>query len=268
LGLDEKILEYWENVEGEQTWQYLDDKPWHLGGRIRAYWIDKVISELPLTSRVFLDAGCSEGYFIKLVNERGYEAIGCDISINLLKKHFEIFGERNSLIQCDLTLLPFRDGAFDLVLCSETLEHIPEWRVAFGEILRVNKEFVLLSIPGYESFFSQIAVALGKLFVKRDIRIEAPGGHLSIIRFKDLLSLFDKGLLREKIVASHAFFSFPSGYWPPFNAAPVILRLFPKLERIIEKLDTSLDDKLWKLLVTFSGSIILLGKRRISAVHQ
>jgi len=262
LGLDEKILEYWENVEGEQTWQYLDDKPWHLGGRIRAYWIDKVISELPLTSRVFLDAGCSEGYFINLVNERGYEAIGCDISINLLRKNFEIFGERNSLIQCDLTLLPFRDGAFDLVLCSETLEHIPEWRVAFGEILRVNKEFVLLSIPGYESFFSQVAVALGKLFVNKDIRIEAPGGHLSIIRLKDLLSLFDNGLLREKIIASHAFFSFPSGYWPPINLGALLLRFFPQFENFFEKVDQSLDERLWKFLISFSGSIILLGKRR------
>ncbi len=267
MNLDRKIHEYWESVEGEQTWQYLDEKPWHLGGRIRAFWIIKIITELQLSSPLILDAGCSEGYFIKLLKERGYETIGCDLSINLLKKNYEIFHERNSLIQCDLTALPFRDGAFDLILCSETLEHIPDWEDAVREILRICTEYILFSIPGYDSLFSQVATILGKLIVKRDIRIEAPGGHISIIRLNRLLSVIGKDLKTEKIVASHAFFSFPSGYWPPINFAALLLRVFPKLEKFIEKVDTSLDEKLWKLLISFSGSIILLGKRRKSMVH-
>jgi len=262
LSLYRKIHEYWESVEGEQTWQYLDEKPWHLGGRIRAFWIVKLITEVQLSSPVILDAGCSEGYFIQLVKESGYETIGCDISINLLEKNYEIFGERNSLVQCDLTALPFRDRVFDLILCSETLEHIPDWVGAVHEILRVYSEYILYSIPSYESLFSRVATILGQIIVKRDIRIEEPGGHVSIIRLNRLLSIIGNDVMTDRIVASHAFFSFPSGYWPPINVGALLLRVFPQLERFFEMVDKSLDERLWKFLISFSGSIILLGKRR------
>ena len=262
MSLYRRIHEYWESVEGEQTWQYLDDKPWHLGGRIRAYWIVKLLMEAQLSSPILLDAGCSEGYFIQLVKERGLESIGCDVSINLLEKNYEIYGERNSLVQCDITALPFRDRVFDLILCSETLEHIPDWAGAVHEILRAYNEYILFSIPSYESLFSKIATTFGKFIVNRDIRVEEPGGHISIIRLNHLLSIIGEDVKTERIVASHAFFSFPSGFWPPINVGALLLRLFPQLERFFERVDRSLDERLWKFLVSFSGSIILLGKRR------
>jgi SAM-dependent methyltransferase len=37
----------------------------------------------------------------------------------------------------DLTALPFDDGSFDVVICSHVLEHVPDDRAAFSELLRV-----------------------------------------------------------------------------------------------------------------------------------
>lgn len=39
--------------------------------------------------------------------------------------------------RCDVAGLPFRDGAFDLVLCTEVLEHVPDPDVALDELRRV-----------------------------------------------------------------------------------------------------------------------------------
>jgi SAM-dependent methyltransferase len=37
----------------------------------------------------------------------------------------------------DLTALPFDDGSFDVVICSHVLEHVPDDRAAFSELVRV-----------------------------------------------------------------------------------------------------------------------------------
>lgn len=41
------------------------------------------------------------------------------------------------LLQSDLSVLPFRDGVFDLVTCSLALAHVPHLDRAFGEFARV-----------------------------------------------------------------------------------------------------------------------------------
>jgi SAM-dependent methyltransferase len=40
-------------------------------------------------------------------------------------------------VQADLTALPFADDAFDVVLCSHVLEHVPDDRAAMRELARV-----------------------------------------------------------------------------------------------------------------------------------
>jgi ubiquinone/menaquinone biosynthesis C-methylase UbiE len=39
----------------------------------------------------------------------------------------------------DAGRLPFRDGAFDFVVCSHTLEHVPDPESAISEMCRVAK---------------------------------------------------------------------------------------------------------------------------------
>lgn len=49
---------------------------------------------------------------------------------------FSDFGEESTPSE-DLSRLSYADGSFDLVLTSETLEHVPDWERALGEIRRV-----------------------------------------------------------------------------------------------------------------------------------
>ena len=52
-------------------------------------------------------------------------------------------------MQASLTHLPFKDQAFDCILCSEVLEHIPDDERAMAELSRVLKpaSWLLLSVP-------------------------------------------------------------------------------------------------------------------------
>jgi SAM-dependent methyltransferase len=43
--------------------------------------------------------------------------------------------------------LPFDDGQFDVVVCSEVLEHLDQLHRTFGELVRVTRGSLLISLP-------------------------------------------------------------------------------------------------------------------------
>lgn len=68
-----------------------------------------------------VDIGCGEGLFLNALHQRGVKVIGCDISDAALKvspKDFIIF-------QADATKPVRFNQRFDLCLCVEIAEHIP-----------------------------------------------------------------------------------------------------------------------------------------------
>jgi len=52
-------------------------------------------------------------------------------------------------VQLDITAMPFEDGAFDAILCSHVLEHVPEDRSAMAELHRVLRPggWALVLVP-------------------------------------------------------------------------------------------------------------------------
>ena len=125
-------------------------------------------------SRV-LDVGCGDGRHIVEAAKRGCFAVGVDYDAGELRKARARFGaHRVDLIAADASRLPFRDGAFDAVICTETLEHLPDDAGAIGEIARVLRDGGALhgAVP---SHFSEIPFWM----LSRGYH-ETPGGHVRI----------------------------------------------------------------------------------------
>jgi len=81
----------------------------------------------------------------------------------------------------DLTRLTYADGCFDLVLTSETLEHVPDLDVALAEIHRVlapggRHVFTVPLLPGIPETFARSIVLPDGSIQDRSPRISHPGG--------------------------------------------------------------------------------------------
>jgi SAM-dependent methyltransferase len=81
----------------------------------------------------------------------------------------------------DLTRLSYPDASFDIVLTSETLEHVPDLAAALGEIRRVlvpggRHIFTVPQAPGVAKTFARSTVGEGGRVVDLFPRICHPGG--------------------------------------------------------------------------------------------
>jgi SAM-dependent methyltransferase len=136
---------------------------------------------LPGAGARVLDVGCGEGRHIAAAAKRGCRAIGLDYDPAELRKT-RGRGAKVDLVAGDATRLPFRDGAFDAVICTETLEHIADDRAAIGEMARVLRNGGTLHGAVPTHFTEPLYWKLSPSYP------QTPGGHVRIYRPRTLIA--------------------------------------------------------------------------------
>jgi ubiquinone/menaquinone biosynthesis C-methylase UbiE len=146
---------------------------------------------------VVLDLGCGEGRHVISVyaEAESVYSMGVDLSLNDLKTTREKSrpfvdqqdsGKSFGLSAANALELPFTDDTFDKVICSEVLEHIPDYDGALTEIERVLKPGGLFCASVPRRWPERICWAFSEGYY------QVEGGHLRI---------FDARSLRKKIEA-------------------------------------------------------------------
>lgn len=137
-------------------------------GIVKRYTIThRILSALAqLDFGSLLDVGGAEGYKAALVRRVfGVDVATCDLSDEACARAREIYDIPARSI--DIHRLPFDDASFDVVLCSETLEHVAEIEQATAELLRVARRAVVITVPREP-----------KAVVERNIREKIPHAHI------------------------------------------------------------------------------------------
>lgn len=102
-----------------------------------------ILSHIQKSNKI-LDAGCAHGRLVPALLAHGIEKenyIGIDISENLIAKAHETFSDMRFDIG-DVCKLPYDDNAFDIVISSAVLHHIPSHKLRLqmiNELFRVAK---------------------------------------------------------------------------------------------------------------------------------
>jgi ubiquinone/menaquinone biosynthesis C-methylase UbiE len=94
-----------------------------------------------------LEVGCGAGHVLEQF--AGHKRTGIDLSPTMLDRSRCRLGSAVELLQGSAETLPFDDASFDVVLCTEVLEHTRDPRRVIAELLRVARPHarVVVSIP-------------------------------------------------------------------------------------------------------------------------
>jgi hypothetical protein len=134
---------------------------------IITYQLMRALSHLRFDS--LLDVGGAEGYKAAIARLLfDVEVKSSDLSESACKRAKEIFNVDGDAI--DICKLPYDDNEFDVVVCSETLEHIPDMITATKELIRVSRKAVVITVP-HES----------DEIIEQNIKEKIPHAHLHAI---------------------------------------------------------------------------------------
>lgn len=134
-------MDYESYFARKQVWEVdvASDLFWRQKFRALAAMIsDEVVS--------ILDVGCGNGVFARLLADR-FQVFGADRSFTALAL------AQTPVACCSADRMPFGDGAFDLVVSSEMLEHLPETQMvaAAAELRRLSRRWIAISVPYNEN---------------------------------------------------------------------------------------------------------------------
>lgn len=125
-----------------------DSEPHQAAKLLRILNVLKILNRISFETLV--DVGGGEGYLAHLV-KRLFRArtLTCDLSLEANSVATSLFGIHS--LAADVHSLPFPDRSFDVVVCSEVLEHLPFPFHAMMELSRITRRNLLLSTESWAS---------------------------------------------------------------------------------------------------------------------
>ena len=206
---------------------------------------------------LFLDAGAGFGRHAYEAARRGARVVALDYAeaeTTTTRATFaamfaagEITADRlTGVLRGDATRLPFRDGAFDVIVTSEVLEHIQDDVAALAELHRVLKPGGTFAATVPSWFPEKINWMLSSEYHAPFVE----GGHVRIYSSTELRAKVRAAGM--KVIASHRAHGLHSPYWwlrcavgPAREDHPLVMRYkkflewdiieSPKVTRVLEK---------------------------------
>jgi len=145
----------------------------------------RVIAEMATgqPTDTILEVGCGGGHILDRITAG--TLYGVDLSPFMLEKARARLGDRATIVKGDGQRLPFDDGMFTTVVCSEVIEHVPDPAALISEIARVLKPggTAIISIPN-EPLINRLKSTLRALGLF-NVLLNKKGGYTSSERMDD-----------------------------------------------------------------------------------
>jgi len=148
-----------------------------------------------------LDIATWQWYLLEILWENWFKNL---YSADIDESNFKLDKEKYKFSKLDANeTLPFTDNFFDIVVSSETIEHVENPRFFLKEIYRILKKgwIFILSTPNTETIFSKIYFLLTWIFAGHTIADYTLSGHITILTSR-LIERFTKdiGFKKEELI--------------------------------------------------------------------
>lgn len=107
-----------------------------------------ILQHIDKDAKNILDVGCGKGYLLERIKKQQpqLKLAGIDVVNNMQDSGIDFYPG-------DITDLPFASAAFDTVICTHTIEHILDLRLAIKELERVAAKQLIVVTPCQRYFY-------------------------------------------------------------------------------------------------------------------
>lgn len=188
--------EKYYDLEGERITMFKDYSKASIIFEIKRFLyfldlINKNISSKRKNIKI-LDLGCGDGQFLEMLQKKGFNNLyGLDISLTRVKRARQLTGLDAKRIKKGFAeKTPFQSGFFDIIICSEVIEHVKNPEEIVSEIHRLLKKggFFILATPIEEKLSYHRCVHC--------LEITPSSGHLHSFKLVDLKEMLSKAGLK------------------------------------------------------------------------
>ena len=126
---------------------------WWFRGRRQLFAAELRVLKVGMDAK-FLDIGTGTGNNLRMLRQEGYRNV-TGVDLNPLAIRYCLTKGFTSVLLAEATSLPFAEGQFDVVLATDTVEHIEDDQKALHEIHRVLAPggHVMISVPAFPSLW-------------------------------------------------------------------------------------------------------------------
>ncbi len=164
---------------------------------------ENILNSVPSSFDSFIDIGCGDGYVLYYFKEKYHnkKLFGLDISemrIRTTRANVPL----SHLIRSDVHHLPFPDNSFDVVICSELLEHILDYKKTIEELTRISNRWIIITVPNE---LQPVPIMCPKCKTKHFL-----DGHVNYFTEKKLKSFFEgnKNLSIKRTKKFHSIYTY------------------------------------------------------------
>lgn len=200
--------------------------------RLRVEYINSLFKKYKVKNSKVLDVGCSAGIYSVLAARENTEVTGIDpdkVTLARLKDWLKEEKLKNTTAVLGAAeKLPFSNGYFDFIVCSEVLEHVQDIKKSVEEMYRVLKPggLIFLSMPNKFGFDY---VFLAK-YLKKHEKDEDPHTQFSPKRIKSLFPNFE--IVEE---AGNGILPVPWRYLPRITMHKPISVIYYQADKLLGK---------------------------------
>ncbi|MSO60249.1 MAG: class I SAM-dependent methyltransferase [Ilumatobacteraceae bacterium] len=97
-----------------------------------------------ITDGPVLEVGCGHGWLAQQISKK-FPVVATDFS--LYGSYVSLTHSGFSAVESDIMSLPFSDNSFPTVVCTHTLEHVPDFQRALAELRRVCSGKLVVVVP-------------------------------------------------------------------------------------------------------------------------
>lgn len=147
-----------------------------------------------------LDVGCAQAFLLDILAKRKKKTFGCDISNEVIEFNRKNFPDSEfARVNIENGVYP-DDKKFDLIICSEVIEHIQNWEKALENLMKMCNKYIVVTVPA------------GKMH-----KIDEIVGHVRHYNGNELIDTFKK-MGFETILCKHWGFPFHTIYKYAINS--------------------------------------------------